>query len=231
MCANGQVGGIESRIWCLTILLSPFASHDDRERRPIDERATHPLPSPPKVPGILRRTRFRLGAVLALAIAAAVVGWLAWRHWHPSFSLAPVDPVAAEVLSAGGLSVAAGQVGHPVYWAGTRTGYTYEFSRTREDSIFIRYLPTGTALGTRGRYLIVATYRLRDAYAAIQRASKGKHSVAVRIPNGGLAVYSPLRPTAYYFAYPGSHYQVGVFAPTALGARNLVLHGHVVPVR
>jgi hypothetical protein len=182
------------------------------------------------VAGRLRKTRFRWGAVLALVIAAGVAAWLILVR-ADSFSLAPVTPIAPEVLTASGLITVAGQVDHPVYWAGNRTGYTFEFNRDADDSTFVRYLPPGAALGTRGRFLIIGTYRLRDAYAAIKRAGSGEGSVTVRLANGGLAVYSPKRPTAYYFASPGSHWQVGVFAPTAKEARRLVLKGLVVPVR
>ena len=175
--------------------------------------------------------RFRIGAVVALAFAAGLAAWLIVGRGGSSFDLSPVKPIAATALSAGGLKTMADQVGQPVYWAGTKAGSTYEFSRASNDDIFVRYLPSGTAVGKKGRFLIIGTYRLRDAYAAIQRASRGKNSVAVKLPHGRLAVYSPLRPNAYYFADKGSHYQVGVFAPTAALARKLVLQGLVTPVR
>jgi hypothetical protein len=182
-------------------------------------------------PGRLRNTRIRFGAVLAVAVAVAFVAWLLVGRGGSSFSMAPVTPVAPSALSASGLVTLAEQVGHPVYWAGTKPGYAYEYRRNSTDNIFIRYLPAGTAAGAKGRFLSIGTYRLVDAYGAIQRAAKNKGSVTVKLPNDGLAVYNPARPTAYWFAYPGSHYQVGVFAPTAGEARRLVLEGRVVPVR
>lgn len=197
----------------------------------MNDHVANSIPSPPKMAGRLRRTRVRLGAVLAVIIAAGVVAWLVISSGDSSFSTAPVTPIPAEALSASDLRGVAGQIGHPVYWVGPKEGYTYEFSRDRSDNIYIRYLPAGTNVGTKGRYLVVGTYRLRDAYGAIQVAAKGKGSVSVSVPNDGLAVYSPSRPTAYWFAYPGSHYQAGVFSPGRPDdARRLVLNGLVVPV-
>jgi hypothetical protein len=193
------------------------------------QRTGDSLRSQSNVPARRRGMHIRVGAVVAVAVAAGIVAWVLTRG--SSFDLSPVTPIAPKALSAAGLSPMADQLNQPVYWARSRAGYTYELSRSRNDDIFIRYLPAGTPVGTKGPFLIVATYRLRDAYAAIQRAAKGKNSVAVKLPNDALAVYSPKRPTAYYFAQKGSHYQVGVFAPTAGEARRLVLKGLVVPVR
>jgi hypothetical protein len=182
--------------------------------------------------GRLRKTRVRLGAVLAILIAAGLVAWLLLiREDKSSFSLKPVAPIAPEALSAADLKVVAAQLGHPVYWAGPKTGYTYEFRRDRGDNVYIRYLPAGTEVDTKGRFLVVGTYRLRDAYGAIRGAAKAKGSVEVSVPNNGLAVYSPSRPTAYWFAYPDTHYQVGVFSPGSKSeARRLVLNGLIVSV-
>jgi hypothetical protein len=122
----------------------------------------------------------------------------------------------------------------PVYWAGPKPGYTYEVRRGGNGDIFLRYLPRGTAVGAKvnkkAPFLIVATYPVSDAYGAIVRASKKKGSIAVKIPNKGLAVYAAKQPATYYFAYKHSKYQVGVFAPTTKVARRLVLGGQVVPV-
>lgn len=196
----------------------------------MNDQVANSTPSPASMAGRLRNTRLRLGAVLSLAVGAALVAWLLIGNHGSSFSMAPVTPVAPSALSASGLMTVAGQVGHPVYWAGRKAGYTYEYRRDRDDNIFIRYLPRGTPVGANGRFLGIGTYRLADAYAAIQRAARNKNSVTVNLPKGGLAVYSRLRPTAWWFADPGSHYQVGVFAPTASAARKLVLEGRVVPV-
>jgi hypothetical protein len=151
-----------------------------------------------------------------------------------TISFKPFGPRAATETD---LKTISDILGEPIYWAGARPGNTYEVRRGADGNIFLRYLPPGTearakgaASGTKAPFLIIATYPLPDAYGAVVRASKRKGSVAVKIPDKGLAVYATKRPSAYYFAYPGSKYQVGVFAPTAALARKLVLKARVVPV-
>jgi hypothetical protein len=182
--------------------------------------------------GRSRQPRMRLGAVVALAIAVGFVAWLVTSRGGSSFSTAPVTPIAPEALTVDGLRSVAKEIGHPVYWVGAKPGYTYELRRDRDDNIFIRYLPSGATLGAPGHFLSVGTYRLPDAYAAIQRAARNKNSFTVKLPNDGLAVFNTARPGAYWFAYRGSHYQVGVFSLNSPPlARKLVLEGRVVPVR
>lgn len=197
--------------------------------------------------GPLVQVRLRRGGLIAVA-AAGAAAVLAGCGSASSESVTTVQsvrtvttvsvqPFAPRSASAQDLKTISGVLGQPIYWAGPRSGYTYEVSRVRGGNIFLRYLPPGTAVGTKGTpagkkrsFLTIATYPLSDAYGAIVRASKRKGSVAVKIPNKGLAVYAPKHPETYYFAYPGSSYQVGVFAPTAAVARRLVLQGRVVPV-
>jgi hypothetical protein len=192
-------------------------------------------------------SRVRPGSVLAVAGATMLLTWLlsgcggtqtVTKTVTATVTTAsPVSPYGPTAVSQSDLKTIAGVLGQPVYWAGARPGYTYEFSREANGNIFLRYLPAGTKVGTKGApagtkgsYLSIATYPLPGAYAAIVRASKGKGSVAVKIPNG-LAVYAKSRPGIYYFAYRGSKYQLEVLAASASVARSLVLGAQVVAVR
>jgi hypothetical protein len=56
------------------------------------------------------------------------------------------------------LTALATSLGHPIYWAGPRTGYTYEVTQDASGKVFIRYLPPGLAVGASKPYLTVATY-------------------------------------------------------------------------
>lgn len=146
-------------------------------------------------------------------------------------AFSPFGPQAASPTE---LKTMSQVIAQPIYWAGRRPGFTYEIRRGASGDVFLRYLPRGTAVGAepdkKAPVLIIATYPLSDAYDAVVRASKKKGAVAVKIPHKGLAVYATEKPTTYYFAYPDSKYQVGVFALTAAAARKLVLHARVVPV-
>lgn len=177
------------------------------------------------------RKRMGIGAVVAIAIAAGLVAWLLIDRHNSSFALNPVTPIAPQALTADGLKSTAGQLGQPVYWAGPKAGYTYALERDRNDNIHVTYLPPGTALGAKGNYLVVGTFRFVDALSAIQRASHNHGTRTLSLPNSGLAVYNPAQPWAYWFAVPGSHYQAGVFTPNSPPlARRLVASGQIVPV-
>jgi hypothetical protein len=178
---------------------------------------------------------FRPGALIAVVASAALLAWLLASCGDQSVpaitTTKSVKPFRPQALSVDSLKTISSVLGQPIYWAGAKAGYTYEFRRTRDGNIYLRYLPPGTAVGSKGSFLTIATYPVRDAYGAIVRASKRKGSVAVSIPSKGLAVYAPRSPRAYYFAYPGTKYQIEVLAPTAAVARRLVLQTLVVPVR
>jgi hypothetical protein len=118
----------------------------------------------------------------------------------------------------------------PLYWAGTRSGTTYELTNTAGRT-WVRYLPKGTPVGSpRPDYLSIGTYAMPNALAQIKTIANRAGSVRVPIANGGIAVYSKSRPTSVYLAYPGAPYEVEVFDPNAATALQLVTSGQIVPV-
>jgi hypothetical protein len=133
----------------------------------------------------------------------------------------------AQAASLGDLKSLARSLRHPVYWVGPRTGTTYELIRGSGGKIIIRYLPRGVAVGTQKAYLSVATYPFPGAFRAIEALSKRKNQVAIRLPNGGLAVFDRTYPKSIHLAYPGSEYQVEVFHPSPTRVRELVSSGQV----
>lgn len=170
----------------------------------------------------------RLGALVAAGLAAFLVGWVAVNRGDDG----TVTAGTATSASASKLKeFAAGQT-HPVYWAGPKDGYTYELTQTTNGSVYVRYLPKGTEVGDpRAQFLTIGTYPRPQAFAELQRVSKAKGAVTVKLERGGIAVYSEARPTSVYFGYPDGRYQVEVYNPSAAEARRLALSGQVVPVR
>jgi hypothetical protein len=187
--------------------------------------------------GWARLPSVRIGAVVAIALAAAFAVWLIVRGNDDSSSssttaqtttTAGTGPVAATQAS---LSAFADEVGHPVYWVGPRQNRTYELTRTSSGRIFIRYLPPGAEVGNRSaRYTIVGTYPVENALEVLQRLSTQPGEKSVPAPGGGLAVYSTSSPGNVYVAYPGSDVQIEVFDPSAKRALRLVTSGRVAPV-
>jgi hypothetical protein len=170
----------------------------------------------------------RLGALIALGLAAFFVGWLVMNRGDDS---APATS-GATAKSESELRSFAESVSHPVYWAGSKDGYTYEVTRTTDGRVYVRYLPEGTQVGDpRARFLTVGTYPRAGAWAELKRAARADGAVSLKLERGGLAVFGDARPTSVYFGYPNAKYQVEVFHPSASEARRLALAGQVVPVR
>jgi hypothetical protein len=170
----------------------------------------------------------RLGALVALGLAAFFVGWLVMNRGDDSAPAAS----GATAKSESELRSFAESVSHPVYWAGPKDGNTYEVTRTTDGRVYVRYLPEGTQVGDpRARFLTVGTYPRAGAWAELKRAARADGAVSLKLERGGLAVFSDARPTSVYFGYPDAKYQVEVFHPSASEARRLALAGQVVPVR
>ena len=188
--------------------------------------------------GWARLSSVRIGAVVALAVAAAFIIWLVIRRNDDSSSTntttstneaaRPIGPVAATRAALRALSAEAKQ---PIYWVGPRPGQTYELTRTQGARVYVRYLPAGAAVGNRrADYTIVGTYPTRDALQVLKKLAKQPDEKSVQAPGGGIAVYSASAPTNVYVAFPGQDVQIEVFDPSARKALRLVKSGRVAPV-
>ena len=194
--------------------------------------------------GWARLPAVRIGAVIAIALAAAFAVWLLVRDNDDSSTTttttttattsaqttttATVGPVAA---SPAALSALADEAGHPVYWIGPRPDRTYELTRTSSGRIFIRYLPPDVRVGNRSaRFTIVGSYPVDDALDVLRDLSEQEGQGSASVPGGGLAVYSTSSPNNVYLAYPGEDVQIEVFDPSAARALRLATTGRVVPV-
>ena len=182
----------------------------------------------------MRRPAMGVGSLLVVALAAGLVAWVLLDRNEQPATPVPAAPSSTSngprIATVDGLSALAGLRGQPVYWAGGRAGSVYEVTENAEGQVFVRYLPSGTQVGSPSpNFLTVATYPRPDAFADIQTAAKRPGAVAIAIP-GGLAVYDQAAPTSVYLAYRGSTQQIEVYAPTALAARRLVVGGRIKPV-
>ncbi len=203
---------------------------------PVQPEPAPEVPEPPRR-GAFRRPRVRVGAVVALAVAAGVIAWVIVGTGDssnttstsaapvPTVSASPIGPVG---LSATGLATLTQTIPQPIYWAGRRAGALYELTRTSTGKVFIRYLPPNVKVGVkRSSYLIVATYPFRGALQAIKNLTNDRQ---VPIPGGGLAIVDPAHPTSVHLAYPGVDYQVEVYDPSPAVALRVATSGSVAPV-
>jgi hypothetical protein len=176
-----------------------------------------------------RLPNLRLGALVAIGLAAFFVGWLAMNRGDDT---PPAPGSGASAASESELHSFAESVSHPVYWAGPKDGYTYELTRTTDGRVYVRYLPEGSEVGDpSSRFLTVGTYPRAGAFAELKRAGRANGAISLTLERNGLAVFSKAKPTSVYLGYPDARYQVEVYDPSPDVARRLALSGQVVPVR
>jgi hypothetical protein len=174
-----------------------------------------------------RQPRFRLGAVIAIAVAAGLVAWLLLRDNGGSSNSKQTSATGSTVPGATAFTAArlarlARTVQHPIFWLGPKRGFTYEVTQTTNGKIYVRYLPAGVDVGSNKPYLTVATYPFPGAYAAISKQANARGAVTAKLANSGLAVLDDGYPESVHLAYPGVDYQVEVYDPTPAKAMQLV---------
>jgi hypothetical protein len=175
------------------------------------------------------RVLFLLAGLLGAAIVVFLIIWLAGGHSSKVVTLPQNGGPSA--VSVSQLQKLASSAGHPVYWAGSKSG-AYELTQTRDGRIYIRYLPSATKVGDRAaKYLTVGTYPQKHAFRSIQRAARRRGAVSLQLPRGGLLVFNRQAPKSIYFGYPGTNYQVEVYDPSPAQARTLVVGGRIKPIK
>jgi hypothetical protein len=180
------------------------------------------------VPQWARRPEFRVGAVVAVALAIGFVVWLVAIRDGSSSSKGTNGATAVSPDRLRALSV---EVGHPIYWAGPQADTTYELTRTPSGRIFVRYLPNGIPVGiSNASFTIVGTYPVANAYKVLRQLAKKRGEISFDAPRGGFAVYAASSSTNIYLAYPNQNLQIEIYDPSPKRARSLIASGQVAPV-
>jgi hypothetical protein len=181
------------------------------------------------VPAWARRPEFRVGAVVAVALAIGFVVWLVAIRGGSSGSKG--STIGATAVSPDRLRALSVEVGHPIYWAGPATNTTYELTRTASGRIFVRYLPQGIPVGiSNASFTIVGTYPVANAYKVLHQLAKKAGETSFSVRSGGFAVYAESSSTNIYLAYPNQSLQIEVYDPSPKRARSLITSGQVAPV-
>jgi hypothetical protein len=140
-----------------------------------------------------------------------------------------VSTEAAILVPSSALKTASKLLRQPIYWAGRRKGLHYEFTRLTNGNVYVRYLPHGVRAGDpRGKFLIVATYRIAHAYRAVKTFCGRK---AVAGAHGSIYCAYPTNPKSVYVAFPNVNYEIEVYDPNPALSLKIVATGQVVPVR
>jgi hypothetical protein len=144
----------------------------------------------------------------------------------------PRTPAGSAAASVQQLKALAVKLGHPIYWAGAEPNDTYELTRTKDGSVYVRYLPQGISVGDRRpNYLTIGTYPQKSALEILKSTAAKNQVPTMNVDNGGLAFVDKKHPTSVYIAYPNADFQIEVYDPAPGRARQLVTSGQVRPVR
>jgi hypothetical protein len=144
----------------------------------------------------------------------------------------PQTTAGSKAASVQQLKALAVTLGHAIYWVGAQPSDTYEVTRTRDGSIYIRYLPPGVRVGDRrSNYLTIGTYLQKRAFEILKATAARNRVGTMKLDNGGVAFLDKNHPTSVYIAYPGHDLQIEVYDPAPGRARQLVMSGQVAPVR
>ena len=93
----------------------------------------------------------------------------------------------------------------------------------------MRYLSHGVKVGDPWpKFLIVATYPYRGAYAALKKYAHGKVAAG---PHGSIYFVDPGVPTNVYVAFPKVNYEMEIFDPSPAVARKIASTGRIRPIR
>jgi len=174
-------------------------------------------------------SNIRLGAAVAVGAAAALCAWLLVHYLNSDSSKATVD-TGATAVSESGLRTIANTLGRPIYWAGVRSGDTYELTQVPDGRIYVRYLPKGIKIGSRSPYLTIGTYPVTNAFATTRGVADRASSVRLDVGPNAIAFYDSSRPTNVYEAFKGSSYQVEVYSPSREEAQRVVASGKIASV-
>jgi hypothetical protein len=179
------------------------------------------LPAPKKKSAHMK---IRIGAVVAIAAAAGLGVWLYVGHGGSSAGSAK-SSTGAVAVSQQGIKTIANALGHPIYWAGRQPGMTYELTQASNGRVFVRYLPSGIAVGSKAPELTIATYPVVNAFGATSAMARRSDAVKVQTHSGAIAFFGKSRPTNVYEAFPGSNYQIEIYSPSAVQAQGMVRSG------
>jgi hypothetical protein len=175
------------------------------------------------------RSPLHVGILVGVAVIAAALVWAFVISGGGKKSSSSTSKPAATTVA--GLHQLAGQLRHPIYWAGEKSGYTYELTRTKNDNVYVRYLSKGVRVGdSRADFLTVGTYPQVNPMRSISTALKRKGTIRFAVPGGGVAVQYAAHPTSVYLAYPGSSLLIEVFEPSPAQARAVVRSGAIRPL-
>jgi hypothetical protein len=178
--------------------------------------------------GILGRRRKVIGVAFSVVLVLVAIALAA--RGDGGDDAAQARDTSPRLVDSNDLLVLADSLGHPIYWAGSRSA-NLELTQEADGSVYLRYLPPGTDAGdSRPQFLTVGTYPVADAVAALQRTADKAGTTLGRAPGGGVVLVNPSSQGSVYLAYPGSDLQIEVYDPAPGRALGLIRSDAIQPV-
>jgi hypothetical protein len=181
-------------------------------------------------PQMTRRRRTVLGGCVSVILVSTAL-LLAVVGGHDGGSGPSSEAAPPHLVGPRELVEVEESLGYPIYWAGPRRATGLELSLEGDGSAFVRYLPDGVDVGDpRPSFLVVGSYPIADAAAALRRTAKKEGVDVAAGPGASVLVERPSAPGSVYLAYPGTAVEVEVFSPRKGEARRLVESGAIEAV-
>lgn len=176
--------------------------------------------------------QIRLGAVIAVAIAAGFLVWLLVIRDSGSSGSGTAAKAGAgpQAATSSDLVKLQNEVGHPVYWAGDQPDTRLEVTNEKDGRVYVRYLTGGAQIGDpKPTFLTVGTYPVKDAIHALEKQAGKPGEKIIHGSGGALIATNESSPTSVYLAYPGQDWQIEVYDPDAAKALSLATSGDIQP--
>lgn len=207
----------------------------------------------PRPEGGVKRTlgsgRVRIGAVIAIAIAGGLLGWLLTRGGNDTTAAStaagsptiragqtlpgfpPGIHLGPQIVAPSGLVTMQRALHQPIYWLGQQQGTRLELEKLSNGNVFVTYLPpSAKSSGDRTQYLVVGTYPVHDATTGLKAVAKTTGGAILNRTDGAIVLISPRHPKSAYVAYPKANFEVEIYGPKANQARTLALSDKLQPV-
>lgn len=179
--------------------------------------------------GSIERRRRPLALVVS-AVLVAIAALLAMQGGGGGDEARALD-TAPRIVGTADLSALQDSLGHPLYWAGQRSGQQLELTEESDASIYLRYLPAGIDAGDpRPRFLTVGTYPVDNPVVALRHAATTAGAGLMDGPGGSVVLPNPSSEGSAYLAYPGAKLQIEVYDPAPGRALGLIRSGAIRPV-
>ena len=197
-------------------------------------RPPDPVYREPIVTSRFHPGQLRLGAVIAVALAAGFLVWLlVIRDSGSSGGSGPAAKAGAgpQAATSSSLVNLQNEVGHPVYWAGDQPNTNLEVTNEKDGRVYVRYLTGDAQIGDpKPSFLTIGTYPVKGAIRALQKQEGKPGEKIIHCSGGALIATNENSPTSVYVAYPGQDWQIEVYDPDAAKALSLATSGDIQPV-